>query len=172
MIINTYTALLALFHQHLPPTLHRSLNFAYTAITTTLSPSILTGLMYRISVLYAATRIIPAVRGVSQQLSTQPDLDSSEPSSKLMNIFILYSPIILIATYTNLLLSTLLREQGGWSYWGWLVGMDARIWAGFRTWRWINTFATLGLYAVEMRFGGDMDVETNGQGITGHWKVE
>ena len=46
-------------------------------------------------------------------------------------------------------------------------------WVGnFRTWRWINTFAMMGLYTVEMRFGGDMDVETDGQGITGRWKID
>jgi len=93
-----------------------------------------------------------------------------------MNIFILYSPIILIATYTNLLLSTLVPQSPDPyltpTTWSWILGVDGETWAGFRTWRWINTFATMGLYVVEMRFGGDMDVETNGKGITGHWKVE
>lgn len=90
-----------------------------------------------------------------------------------MNIFILYSPIILIATYTNILLSTLappVASSGG--SWTWILGVDGSSWGGFRTWRWINTFATLGLYTLEMRFNGDMDLETDGQGITGHWKVE
>jgi ICE2 len=94
-----------------------------------------------------------------------------------MNIFILYSPVILIAQYTNLLLSTLIPQSPALdttTYWSWILGFDGGggSWAGFRTWRWINTFAMLGLYTVEMRFSGDMDVETNGQGITGHWKVE
>jgi ICE2 len=82
-----------------------------------------------------------------------------------MNIFIIYSPVILIATYTNLLLSTLTPATV------WISGGDGA-WAGFRIWRWINTFATLGLYTLEMRFGEDMDLEENGQGITGHWKVD
>jgi len=84
-----------------------------------------------------------------------------------MDIFIAYSPIILIATYTNLLLATL--PQGS-SSWTWILGGDGTR-GGFRTWRWINTFATLGLYTLEMRFGGDMDLEGDGEGITGHWKV-
>jgi hypothetical protein len=88
-----------------------------------------------------------------------------------MNIFILYSPIILIATYTNLLLSTLTPaiETGG--SWTWILGVNGA-WGGFRTWRWINTFATLGLYTLEMIYGGDMDLEGDGEGITGHWKIE
>jgi len=88
-----------------------------------------------------------------------------------MNIFILYSPIILIATYTNLLLSTLTPATSSRGPWTWILGIDGT-YGGFRTWRWINTFATLGLYTLEMRFAGDMDLEIDGEGITGHWKVE
>jgi hypothetical protein len=79
MIINTYNTILDLLHQFLPTTIHNTLNFAYKAITHTLTPSILTSLIYRIFVLHAATRIIPAVRGVSQQLSPEPNFDTSEP---------------------------------------------------------------------------------------------
>jgi len=86
-----------------------------------------------------------------------------------MHIFIIYSPIILIATYTNLLLSTLTPAQE--SGWDWLLGGNGT-WGGFRTWRWINTFVTMGLYTLEMQFEGDLDMDVNGEGITGHWKVE
>src|ERR1700721_178769 len=87
-----------------------------------------------------------------------------------MNVFIVYSPIILIATYTNLLLSTLTPASAEDS-WTWLLGGNGT-WGGFRTWRWINTFITLGLYTLEMQFEGDRDIEGNGEGITGHWKTE
>jgi len=79
MIINTYNAVSDLLQQILPTTIHNTLNLAYTAITHTLTPSILTSLLYRIFVLYAATRIIPAVRGVSQGLTSEPNFDSHEP---------------------------------------------------------------------------------------------
>ena len=79
MIVNAYTSILDLLHQNLPTTIHNTLNLAYTAITHTLTPSILTSLLYRIFVLYAATRIIPAARGVSQEFTSELDLDSSEP---------------------------------------------------------------------------------------------
>jgi hypothetical protein len=81
MIINTYISLLDLLHQILPTTFRNTLNLAYTAITHTLTPSILTSLLYRIFVLYAATRIIPAVRGVNQDLTSEPNLDAHEPVS-------------------------------------------------------------------------------------------
>jgi hypothetical protein len=87
-----------------------------------------------------------------------------------MHIFITYSPVILIATYTNLLLSTLSPSIPTGDSWTWIL-MNGT-WGGFRTWRWINTFATLGLYTLEMQFEGDLDIETNGEGITGHWKVD
>jgi len=79
MIIRTYNTFIALLYSILPTTIHNTLNLAYTAITHTLTPSILTSLLYRIFVLYAATRIIPAVRGVSQELTSEPDFDSPEP---------------------------------------------------------------------------------------------
>jgi hypothetical protein len=81
MIINTYNSVLDLLHQILPTTIANTLNFAYTAITHTLTPSILTSLLYRIFVLYAATRIIPAVRGVSQGLYELPSSSEPVPSS-------------------------------------------------------------------------------------------
>jgi ICE2 len=91
MIVNAYASVLDLLHQILPTTIHNTLNLAYTAITHTLTPSILTSLLYRIFVLYAATRIIPAVRGVSQEFTSEPDLDSPEPvhtpSLYLMTVF-------------------------------------------------------------------------------------
>jgi hypothetical protein len=79
MIIHTYNTFIGLLHSVLPTTIHNTLNLAYTAITHTLTPSILTSLLYRIFVLYAATRIIPAVRGVSQELTSELDFDSPEP---------------------------------------------------------------------------------------------
>ena len=88
-----------------------------------------------------------------------------------MNIFIVYSPIILVATYTNILLSTIMPAASTEGSWTWILGVN-RTWGGFRTWKWINTFATLGLYTLEMLFGGDIDLETDGQGITGRWKVD
>lgn len=88
-----------------------------------------------------------------------------------MNIFILYSPTILIATYTNLLLSALTPSASFVGSWTWVLGGNGA-WSGFRIWRWINTFATLGLYTLEMQFGEDMDLEGDGEGITGHWKIE
>jgi ICE2 len=78
-IINTYTTFFNLLNQIVPTTIHNTFNLAYTAITHTLTPSILTSFLYRIFVLYAAMRIIPAVRGVSQELTSEPNLDSSEP---------------------------------------------------------------------------------------------
>jgi len=88
-----------------------------------------------------------------------------------MHVFITYSPVILIATYTNLLLSTLAPAASAGGPWTWILGVKGG-WGGFRTWRWINTFATMALYTIEMRLGGDMDLEGDGEGITGHWKIE
>lgn len=78
-IINTYTAFFNLLNQTLPTTIHNTFNLAYAAISHTLTPSILTSFLYRIFVLYAAMRIIPAVRGVSQEFTSEPNLDSPEP---------------------------------------------------------------------------------------------
>jgi ICE2 len=88
MIINTYNTLLDLLRQFLPTTIHNTLNFAYTAIIHILTPSILTSLLYRIFVLYAATRVVPAIRGVHQDLA-DPDFDTSEPVHPIITFILI-----------------------------------------------------------------------------------
>ncbi|EOR03763.1 hypothetical protein E3P92_03776 [Wallemia ichthyophaga] len=105
----------------------------------TLPPTLLVSLIFRTSVLYLATKIIPLIRSSSSSLTdsfenaADPDaekrLQDDEPSTFIMTILVSFSRPILILVYTHLLL----LDQG------------AQLW-----WRWANVAWTLTLWVVEI----------------------
>ncbi|KAI0896792.1 ICE2-domain-containing protein [Annulohypoxylon nitens] len=127
IIMASYSTLLHLFN-FLPSAVYSSLSFLYAAFQT-IAPSVMISLVYRLIVFYCATRIIPAVR-----------------ESGFLSWF---SPSILIAVYTSLLLQHFSASDGdeGWT----LRHGDA----GGNTWRWVNVAATMILYANELRIGNE-----------------
>lgn len=135
--------------------------FFLRAIASTITPSIVTSLVYRLSVLYAATRIVPAIRCVSQGVKHVPSLDDEEPTSRIMGLLISFSPCILIAVYTHLLLQHFS-----------LHGHDAQIFGiqmgSVLLWRWLTAFMVVGLYAIEISLGD----ETAGDILISNWKTE
>ena len=163
-LFTTSNHLISTLASSIPSTLLHMMTFIRAA-TATLSPSVTTSLAYRLLVLYAATRIIPAAHDAAR-----PSPPSSHPSSSsLFYLFRAYSPIITIATYVNLLshvaqdipsLSSprLLRFV--------LPLPTSAPTLTFQAWRYINMFVVLGLYAFETRFeGGD------GELLLGHLKA-
>lgn len=76
-----------------------------------------------------------------------------------------FSPSILIAVYTSLLMQHFATQSADVSNseW-WTVQGDA----GRNVWRWINVAATMALYALELYLGGE-DMEGS---LTGHWKTD
>lgn len=86
--------------------------------------------------------------------------DTSDAANKFMTFLSWFSPSILIAVYTSLLLQhfSVAATDGdgiGWT----LRGGDA----GGNSWRWINVTATMALYAIELYLGKD-EVD--------HWKTD
>ncbi|KAI1344931.1 ICE2-domain-containing protein [Xylariaceae sp. FL0016] len=146
----------------LPSAVYSSLSLLYAAFQT-IAPSVMISLVYRIIVFYCATRIIPAVReSGAQALMEEPSMDDSDGANRLLGFLSWFSPSILIAVYTSLLLqhfSTSDSEEG-WT----LRDGDA----GGNTWRWVNIAATMGLYAIELYLGHD---DTDG-GMVSHWKSD
>ncbi|CCH41422.1 putative membrane protein [Wickerhamomyces ciferrii] len=126
----------------------------------TITPSILINLAYRIAVFYSATRIIPALKNPA-------------PSTKSMRLIYLFSPCIIIAVYTHLMMQYSNELDQEMCIWGWWVdygigsnstgGIDEKIIVHpWQFWNWINMFTTLVVYAFELF--GDQDEE--------HWKVD
>lgn len=161
IIMASYSTLLHMLSQ-LPDAISSSLTFVWAAFQT-ITPSVIISLTYRIIVFYCATRIIPAVResGARALMDEPSNLDdTSDAANKLMTFLSWFSPSILIAVYTSLLLQhfSVAATDGdgiGWT----LRGGDA----GGNSWRWINIAATMALYAVELYLGKD-EVD--------HWKTD
>ena len=162
IIMASYSTIMHILSS-LPSAVNSSFQFLYAAFQT-ITSSVLISLTYRIIVFYCATRIIPAVReSGARALMQDPSLEDSDAASRLLGFLSWFSPSMLIAVYTSLLLQHFTVADGnedlGWT----LRGGDG----GGNTWRWINIAATMGLYAVELYLGGDGD-----DGLTGHWKTD
>ncbi|KAG5440040.1 hypothetical protein PCK2_000648 [Pneumocystis canis] len=84
IIMESYTTIVSSIAFRIPKALWRMAAFL-KAIASTITPSIITSLVYRLSVLYAATRIVPVVRNVSRGVEHIPSLDDDEPTSRIMS---------------------------------------------------------------------------------------
>jgi hypothetical protein len=144
----------------LPSAVYSSLSFLHAAFQT-IAPSVMISLTYRIIVFYCATRIIPAVReSGARALLEEPSLDESDSANQILGFLSWFSPSILIAVYTSLLLQHFSTNgDEGWT----LRDGDA----GGNAWRWINVAATMGLYGIELYLGND-----DADGGMAHWKTD
>ncbi|RYP78373.1 hypothetical protein DL771_000558 [Monosporascus sp. 5C6A] len=161
IIMASYSTFLHLLGS-LPSAVYSSLKFLHAAFQT-IAPSVMISLVYRIIVFYCATRIIPAVReSGARALMEGPSLDDSDGANRLLGFLTWFSPSILIAVYTSLLLQHFSTSDGeeGWT----LRHGDA----GGNAWRWINVAITMGLYAIELYLGND---DADGA-LVNHWKTD
>jgi ICE2 len=144
----------------LPTAIHSVFSFL-TAALYTITPSVIISLSYRLFVFYASTRIIPAVReNGARGLEVEPTLEDDDSASRVLGGLSWYSPTILVAVYTSLLMQHFASRDDGAGEWTIQGG------AGGNGWRWINIAATMALYALELYLGKeDMDGP-----LTGSWK--
>ncbi|RCI16241.1 hypothetical protein L249_1902 [Ophiocordyceps polyrhachis-furcata BCC 54312] len=156
IIMASYSTLLHMLGS-LPSAMHSTLALLYAAFQT-ITPSVIISLTYRLLVFYSATRIIPSVRDLgARALMHEPDFDDSETANKVLGVLSWFSPSILVAVYTSLLLQHFSTNDGpdGWT----LRGGDV----GGGHWRWINVGLTMFLYGVELYLGTDEQ---------DHWKAD
>lgn len=156
IIMASYSTLIHILSS-LPSALHSALAFLYAAFQT-ITPSVIISLTYRLFVFYCATRIIPSVRDLgARALERDPDYEETEASSVFVSILSWFSPSLLVAVYTSLLLQHFAVSAGmdGWT----LRAGDV----GGSTWRWINVGLTMVLYSVELYLGTEEQT---------HWKVD
>ncbi|GAA5864256.1 hypothetical protein JCM8547_001309 [Rhodosporidiobolus lusitaniae] len=150
-------------HPPLPPVLLESLeavtrfasqtfgaavDFAMAA-SSALPFSVIVLLFYRVLVLYAATRVVLALKRRTGGYEDNRKLSEEEPFARFMTVALAYARSLLIAVYTHLLLlsTSPTHEQ--------------------TFWRWSNVFLVQLLWAVEIRLGQHMDEDG-----TGRWKTE
>lgn len=165
VIMASYSTLIHILSS-LPSVVHSSFTFLLAAFQT-ITPSVLISLAYRIFVFYAATRIIPAVReSGARALSEEPSLEDTDEANKFLGLLSWFSPSILIAVYTSLLMQHFSIQAGDNTnrQWWTMQGGDA----GGNIWRWINVAATMALYAIELYLGKE-DMEAS---FTQHWKTD
>ncbi|KAL9115431.1 MAG: hypothetical protein Q9227_000752 [Pyrenula ochraceoflavens] len=168
IIMASYTTIVDAL-QTLPAAFHATFNFMVAAFST-ITPSVLISLGYRLFVLYASTRIIPAVNENGPRgLSREPTLEDSNGANQFLAFLSWFSPSILVAVYTSLLMqhfaSTMGAQSGNSGIGAWWNGtahssMDGSIW------KWVNLAGTMALYAVELWLGKEEDIDG------GHWKVD
>ena len=165
ILMASYTTVLQALST-LPSTLRSAFGFMYAAVKT-ITPSVIISLTYRLTTLYLAARIIPAVReSGARALADGPDsLEDSEGVGTLMALLSYYSPSILIAVYTSLLMqhfaSASSDHPGEW--WTSQGGEG-----GGNISRWVNLAGTMGLYAVELWLGKGYGDDVG----NGHWKLD
>ncbi|KAI9671823.1 MAG: hypothetical protein M1831_003351 [Alyxoria varia] len=164
MIMASYTTLMQMLSS-LPSTMHSAFHFLVAAIMT-ITPSVIISLTYRVFVMYASTRIVPAVReSGARTLSQEPSLEDSDGVGQILGFVSWFSSSILIAVYTSLLMQHFASASGNGNgaEWWTIQGGDT----GGNLWRWANLGMTMLLYAVELYLGSG----TN-DGLTSHWKVD
>ncbi|KAL8741357.1 MAG: hypothetical protein Q9190_006031 [Brigantiaea leucoxantha] len=165
IIMASYSTLMQALSM-LPSAIHATFSFI-TAALSTITSSVLISLAYRLFVLYASTRIIPAVReSGARALSQEPSLEDSDGAGQVLGALSWFSPSILIAVYTSLLMQHFASTSGNGDAGDWWISQGGD--AGGNLWRWINVAGTMALYALELNLGKeDLD-----DGLTGHWKAD
>jgi hypothetical protein len=165
MFMATYSTIIY-YLSAMPTAIHASYNFFMAAVMT-ITPSVIISLVYRVFVMYAAARIIPAVReSGARALSQEPSLEDSDEAGRFLGLLSWFSPSILIAVYTSLLLQHFSSSNGNSVPGEWWTSRGGD--AGGNLWRWINLAVTMTFYAVELYLGReDDDVR-----LTTHWKAD
>ncbi|KPI38964.1 uncharacterized protein AB675_4485 [Cyphellophora attinorum] len=169
IIMSSYTAFIQVLSA-LPGALWDTVDFIVAAFKA-VSASVLISLGYRLFVFYMSTRIIPSVNeNGARGLSVEPTLDDSNAGNQFLAFLSWFSPSILIAVYTSLLMQHFATTMGGYS-----PGLTESIgswWHGNgqpavngNIWKWINLVSTMGLYAFELYLGREDSIEA-------HWKVD
>ncbi|RMD39882.1 hypothetical protein DV735_g5245, partial [Chaetothyriales sp. CBS 134920] len=170
IIMSSYTALMTALSA-LPGALWDALDFTAAAFKA-VSPSVLISLGYRLFVFYASTRIVPGIsENGAHGLSIDPSLDDSNAGNQFLAFLSWFSPTILIAVYTSLLMQHFATTTGGYA--PGITELIGAWWQGNgqasnngNIWKWVNLVATMGLYAIELYLGQDDQAD----GV--RWKVD
>ncbi|PFH54429.1 hypothetical protein AMATHDRAFT_134485 [Amanita thiersii Skay4041] len=127
---------------NLLPHFQTLLNF----LINTLPKPVLIALLYRLTILHLASRILPTIGADSWEFEEGADNGwENRPTSTLTRLLLTYRQSIFITVYSHLL----------------LLDHSSQMW-----WRWANIFFTLVIWAVELLVSSEDD------GDTKRWKVD
>ncbi|KAK9369531.1 ICE2-domain-containing protein [Lipomyces kononenkoae] len=189
IIVESYATIVSSLASTVPGSFSTTFDFILAAMST-ITPSIVVSLAYRLLVLFATTQIIPALREPSGMENRPPpqhranhhhanhhssanhensviiddddDDELAEDKGTGFTPFVTaYMPVVLIAVYSHLLM----QHFGYLSKTTNLFGLEVESW---QLWSWVNCAVTLSLYASETIYGK----ESRGDSLTRHWKIE
>lgn len=119
------------------------------------SPAVVINLCFRILIFYSATRIIPALQ--------RRDIRDSRRSRRIMKVLYWYSPCILIAMYTHLILQYSGELKSELCLWGcnkkWFQSDEKIIVDAWGFWNWGNIFWTILVYGSELVGSPTKDIQ-------------
>jgi len=118
------------------------LNTLLTLLTSTIPKTLLFSLVYRISVLHRASKVLMKITAGPWE----DDDSEMRPSRRVAYALMIYRQTIFVIVYSHLL----------------LLDHSSQVW-----WRWINIFFTLALWAIELNLTSAED-----QVLGKEWKVE
>ncbi|KAE9408135.1 hypothetical protein BT96DRAFT_849761, partial [Gymnopus androsaceus JB14] len=114
-------------------------------VTNTLPKPVLITLLYRLTILHVASRILPTIGADSWESESGVDYRwEDRPTSTLTRILLTYRQLLFVTVYSHLL----------------LLDHSSQVW-----WRWILIFFTLIMWGLELTVSADDDVVKD-------WKVE
>ena len=141
------------FTASVPFSISELAHILFNMATESVSPAVVINLCFRILIFYSATRIIPALQ--------RTDSRERKRSRRMMKIIYLYSPCILIAMYTHLVLQYSGELKSELCLWGcnskWLPAKfqpsgdgDKFMIDAWGFWNWCNIFLTILIYGNEL----------------------
>lgn len=136
------------FTVSVPSSIVELVSVTYKVASESLSPAVIVNLCFRILIFYSATRIIPALQRSSYKEQRQ--------SRRILKLLYWYSPCVLIAMYTHLILQysgELKRELCLWgctSNWFGSKDQPRIVTDSWSFWNWCNIFWTVLVYANEL----------------------
>ncbi|KAK9468192.1 ICE2-domain-containing protein [Lipomyces arxii] len=174
LIVDSYATVVASLAATVPTSFVTMFDFINAAVST-ITPSVVVSLAYRVLVLFATTQIIPAIRDSDSRPKQNnandrtngtavedDDEEEEEEEGPTSAVFVTaYFPCVLIAVYAHLLM----QHFGYLSNQTEVFGLTFESWP---LWSWVNSFVTLGLYASEIIYGK----ESRNESLTRHWKTE
>ncbi|KAG7660378.1 uncharacterized protein J8A68_006112 [[Candida] subhashii] len=113
----------------------------------------------------------PNHKGIRSKKTFHLKPPSTQPSSTFLRLIYAYSPCLIIAVYTHLMMSyigELGTELQLWPLWD--NGDVPIVVHPWQFWNWINMATTLLLYSIEL--SGNDNLSRGGNSLTSHWPVE
>lgn len=115
-------------------------------VVNTLPKPVLIALLYRLTILHLASRILPTIGADSWDSEDGVDGGwDDRPTSTLTKLLLTYRQTIFVTVYSHLL----------------LLDHSSQIW-----WRWMNIFFTLVIWSIELVVGSEDDA------VTKEWKID